>query len=216
MFLTLMFACTGDATDTADERISSAGGCEDTPSALALDELSPLGLTADELLAAAGGETVEELLWADDGAAALTLTLTYTGGEVAWVDSEYVPPEGDGSYTLAMPVCEDRLEVPLALSFTTDDGAFDEAGTVTLSYGEEGDTADFWMELIPGELGGTFTPSGYAPEGYEDEARLWISGGFTLDGASSGAIAGQVSGEDGDTAWAESFEVATWPAADSF
>jgi len=220
MFLMLMFACTGDNTadtaDTADGHHASSGGCEDTRTPLALDETTPLGLTANDLLAAAGGETVEELLWADDGVAALTLTLTHGGGEVSWVDSEYVPPEGDGAYTLAMPVCEDRLEIALSLTFATDDGAFDEAGEVTLSYGEEGDTADFWLALTPGALGGSFTPEGYAPEGYEDEAELWISGSFTLDGVSRGAIMGQVSGENGETAWAETFEVATWPASDSF
>ncbi len=52
MLLALLMACPGDKNDEA-----SGPSCEDTPSSVAIDEVTPLGFAAADLVAFVEGDT---------------------------------------------------------------------------------------------------------------------------------------------------------------
>ncbi len=62
-------------------------------------------------------------------------------------------------------------------------------------------------------MDGTFDPWDYAPANNDwDEVRAWITASWTAAGA-SGVIAGQGSGTDGEVAFAEALDIASWGEA---
>jgi hypothetical protein len=208
----MLLACFSDDEDTAT--VSSMPSCEETPTALALEEQTALGFSAGELLAMAEGLTETELLWAVDGTSALSIEVSHQGGEARYITSVAVYPDDGGATPAIGVVCEDRVEIDVSVTFQTDEGTFNEAwdGTLRSSSGEADLTASLYHELDLDAMGGSFAVDGWAPEGYADSAVAWIDASFDADGNPSGEVAGYVSGEDGEVAWAETFEVATWPA----
>lgn len=187
--------------------------CEDTPTAVALDEVTDLGFTAQALLDLATGAHDETFRWARDGSTTpLALAVTYGAGEARFVDSEPVYPEGGEQPAIGV-ICDDRVEVDVTVSFATDDGAFTEVLDLALT-AVAGDRVEMVESLDPDGLVGTYDMSVDITEPTYDARSLWLRGAFTAEGA-SGEVSGQVSGEDecsGDTcsAWASEVAVGTW------
>lgn len=192
---------------------SSGPSCEDTPTAIDLDEATALGVSGQDLLDLAGAVPETELYWVDGGAVTgLSIGVSYAG-EARWVISEEVPCTGPGDCPAIAVICDDRLEVDVAVTFATDDGAFDETWAATLS-STDGQTATFSAAIDPDALGGTWTPESLDPDQY-DSFSVSASGRFD-EGGPSGAISAQGTGTDGDVAWAENIEIARWPASDEW
>lgn len=185
--------------------------CEETASVVALDEVTPLGTSAEEILAGLtlSEETSIQYERADYGYANLEFAFV-PGAEARFVDSEAVFPEG-GAHSDVDPLCYDRIEIDGVVTLESADGRFVEALGVTFRSGE--DFTGIHHELDHTALAGTFDIDHFlAMEHYEDVV-LWLDVTWA-DGDSQGVIAGQVSGsecEDEDcAAWAEQVEVATW------
>ncbi|MFN7146543.1 MAG: hypothetical protein ACK4YP_22400 [Myxococcota bacterium] len=188
--------------------------CEDTRTAIAFDEVTPLGFSANDKLAGVPLEEATRLLYADG--VATDLTVGFAPAEGAYfVDSEAVYPEGGVTTDIAV-MCEDRIEVEGMFVFATADGAFSESFASTLSASAE--SVSVHQELDLDGLNGSFDLAPYVQAEDYDALAAWIDVSFH-DGASVGSISGQASGEEectGDacSAWAESVAVGEWPVAD--
>ena len=136
----LSIACTsGDDDDSAADDDTDGGDenafspCDETVQLLNdLEEVSTLlGISAADLLAATGDGFIVTATYTEDtsiltqsplgGETELTVTVAYDGGEIREVDSE---PVENGAEIAGE--CLDRLELEVALSFVTADGAFTE------------------------------------------------------------------------------------------
>lgn len=140
----------GGATDggvTGDGAVAQqVGPCLETPSVVAPDQVTPLGFSAKDVLAATGGGHTIDLAWIPEtlyatharagGKVAFALTFAATPSEVRFIDSKGggCPDRGAGDEGLGAPciVCLSRLEVDVGLHMLSGDGALDEQLTVTL------------------------------------------------------------------------------------
>lgn len=189
---------------------SEAASCEDTPTALALDEASPLGFSPQDVVDVALGTFMAPLAWEGGGTTELTLDV-HSAGTARFVTSDAVYPDSGIEPAI---LCEDRVEVDATVSFTTADGAFDETWPVVLR-STDGAVASFHVEPDPEDLGGTYDVTQAIEEESWDDVKLWVDA--TIDAAGShGTVTGQVSGTDPDcegddcTAWASQLDLAAW------
>lgn len=188
--------------------------CEDTPRDIAMDEVTPIGRTAEDVIAQVPVEEATTLGYADGATTPLTLGFA-PAGTARFVDSEAVYPEGGEVPAIAV-ICDDRIEADGVFTFATEDGAFAESFDAPVAATESAITLN--VELDLDGLSGTFRIEPFVQAEDYDELRAWIDVRFA-EGASSGSVAGQASGEeecDGDdcAAWAEQVPVGTWPPAE--
>lgn len=189
--------------------------CEDTRTAIAPDEATALGITANDVLAGLPAEETTTFRYVDGASTDLTIAFT-PDAQAYFVDSVAVYPETDGPVPAIAVVCDDRIEFDGTLAFATADGAFAESLAVTLA--ATADAANIREELDLDALTGTFDIEPFVDAEDYDALAAWIDVSFVA-GQSQGKVEGQASGEDecadGDecTAWAQVVEVGTWDAA---
>ncbi len=189
--------------------------CEDTRTPIAFDEATPLGFTADEVLALVPMDESSVLLYSDGTSTDLQLGFAPAEGAY-FVDSEAVYPEGGEQMDIAV-ICEDRVEIEGMFAFATADGAFAESFASVLSATAE--RVSIRQEIDLDNLNGTFDLVPFVDAEDYDTLKAWIDVSYS-EGASSGAVSGQASGQeecaDGEecTAWAENVDVATWPTSE--
>jgi hypothetical protein len=129
----------------------------------------------------------------------LTIAVSHEGGKIRCTP-HWNPPPGSGAPSTAA-----RVDVDVALSFVTDDGAFNEQFTTALASSPGLPEATFQHSIPLAELRGSFDP---ALDGYEDVS-VSLSGSFAAD-ASSGNV-GKSGREPGKT-WSSFPFVGQWPA----
>lgn len=205
----------GQFGEEAGARCEAVGA---TP--LGADEVSALGFAPQALLDLAVGTHADTLAWAQLGTTTgVTLTVSHDGGAMELVDYEVVSEGGSGGMEPAIEpalFCADQVEIEVAVSLTTDDGAFAESWTVRLAAAEAA-RASFSRELDA--VSGTFDPWDHAPAGNTyDTMRAWVDVAFDAAGA-SGVISGQGEGVEGgdrmdpdSVAYAESVDIGSWGA----
>ncbi len=137
--------------------------CEVTATTtLADDEVSALGITADDVLAVgAGPRTVPGTL--EDGTAVnATIEATRAEGDATYTETELVEkrrPSGTlwgTSQTTMYVECRNTLSVPITLSVSSDDGTIDysEAGTASANDGELLDAVTLDSSVAPENASG--------------------------------------------------------------
>jgi hypothetical protein len=137
--------------------------CEVTATtALADDEVSALGITADDVLAiGAGPRTVPGTL--EDGTAVnATVAATRGTGDATYTETELVTkrhPNGTlwgTSQTTMYITCHNTLAVPITLSVSSDDGTIDysEAGTASANDTDLLDAVTLDSSVAPGDASG--------------------------------------------------------------
>lgn len=189
-------------------------GCEETPTVVALDEVTALGFSAQDLLDLAQGQHDETFRWARDGSTTpMLLQVDFDAGEARYVDSVPVEDDANGVEPDLAAICESRVEVDVMIAFSTDDGAFDEVFSAPLT-ATSAARSELSTELDPDALTGTYDMDVDIQEPDYDERGLWLRAGFDTMGA-SGEVAGQISGEDecvgnACAAWAMEVPVGTW------
>jgi hypothetical protein len=132
----------GGSSTTSSATSSSVGGyseCVDTPSVVPSSEVSELGFSADDVLAAVGGMHATQLTWISGGLYAqhtrggTTTELALDFGspdEVRFILSEGGGcPQGGEAPCI---VCDSRMEIDLQLGITTADGSLDESLPITV------------------------------------------------------------------------------------
>lgn len=193
-------------------------GCEPVSSTpLGLDEAAPNGVEPGALLDLAVGTHEHLLTWLQlDATTDLTLTIE-AGDAAAYVDYEWQSSGDDGSGTLMAPAigCVDMVEIDIAVTLSTADGALDESFEATLT-GDSNDLASFRWSLD--DVEGSFDPWDHAPAGSDyDEMGASLSVELDASGA-HGTIDGQGEGTVGDpndpdsAVYAERVEIATFGA----
>jgi hypothetical protein len=181
-------------------------------------ETSPLGFSAEQLLADAGGEHQLALRWADGRTSELVLGFELVGDVVEFAEREYrEDPSGRESARgeLGAPEiaaqCNDVLEMPVALRFVTADAALDESWSVSLR-AESLALAGIFLELDLDALGGSYRVTEVDPTAFDD-VRVFVTLAWR-DGMWTGSISGQAettagSGNDASVS-ARNFPVATF------
>lgn len=114
--------------------LASAPTCVDTATVIALEDVTELGFSGADLLVLAEGDFDGQLTWYGDEHAyppeetstPVSVSVGYAAGEVRFVASELVYPEGDGPTMDIGIVCDDRVEVDVSLVIFTEDGGLDE------------------------------------------------------------------------------------------
>jgi hypothetical protein len=155
-------------------------------------ESSPLGFSAEQLLADTGGEHQLPLRWADGTASALVLGLQLAGAAVEFVQREYREDASGRESALGVPEiaieCNDVLEVPLVLRFVSADAALDERWSVALR-AESLASAGVFLELDLDALGGSYRVTEIDPSAFDD-VRVFLSLDWR-DGMWTGSLSGQ-------------------------
>lgn len=206
--LALVLACT--EASKADLQYPS---CVDTPSALAADATSPGGFSANTALALASGTRSNTLTWKDGSQTALSLEVVGDGSGSQWVDSVADYPSDTGASPAIGIECTSRLEIPVNVQFSTDDGAFADNFSSTL-IASTAELATFSIDLVSASLAGSFNAADWPTEDY-DTLSMAINASFISSG-DSGTIAGSAQKDNGCTddgscsASNENLDVAQW------
>ena len=123
----LLAACSSDS-DSKDEKANEAfwPQCEETRRVVGLDDETPFGITPRQAFEGAQGEHTAELTWEGGDTTALSLVFTTELAEVELVDRE--PKQGgEGPAIELAHYCDDYFEAKFDVTFSTEDGAFDES-----------------------------------------------------------------------------------------
>ena len=197
-----MSAGPGDDTD-ATSGGAFEGHCQQESTVIAIDEPSPLGLSAQDLLDDAVGTYSGSLEWLEDG------FVHYTGdaGPTA-VDAEIAYTGGDARFSAGTLLvgcehegpcpCPDLLEVDVQLNIATADGVFDESFDAQLVYTEDDSGfsptgASIRLEFDPDDTSGSFSSASLVIG--EEWTLQYLEFGFepragTLGGSLNAAIEG--------------------------
>ena len=187
--------------------------CKDEEHPVALDELTRLGFSAQQVVDLVSPSFEGPLTWSDQTATVLELAIASTG-EAWFVDSEVVAGSGDEQPAI-WPICEDRVAVAVTIHFATEDGAFAETWEDRVD-ATTSSVASWSRELELDALGGDFDLLPFVEAKDYDELRAFAAGSVSTESGNSGRIDGQASGSEdcdpGDTcsSWAEEIDVATW------
>jgi hypothetical protein len=143
--------------------------CVDTPTVLAFDAETPLGVSAEAFLADKLGPRSTTLTFLEEPLSLsdawrgeqlpLTVELRYAGGEVRWIDSELNPDFDPTGNEGGFPgECEDRLEIEVGFDFVTEGLEFDEHHDAVLHV-RSADEAQLRVDLLPPGISGSFDPA---------------------------------------------------------
>lgn len=153
MLLLLLAAC----------GVSISQECEVSSSTtLADDEVSALGITADDVLAIGAGPRAVPGTLEDGTAVNATIEATRADGDATYTETELVSkrhPNGTlwgTSQNLMYVVCRNSLSVPITLSVSSDDGTIDysEAGTASANDGDLLDAVTLDSSVAPEDASG--------------------------------------------------------------
>jgi hypothetical protein len=200
--------CGDDAGGSVPEGSGSGyRGCDETAVVHGLDQVSPLGFAATDVLAHASSSAAQPLHWSEDwvfrpanGAeSTISLAVEHRGGGVRYVSSTHPDGEDPGR-------CKDRVEVDVALTVSTADGALSEtvAATMTATHPRH---AEIEAALDPAKLDGGVTIS--EPDDWTI-VELTLHGGF-LDGYTWGRLAVGLEGQRSESVVRTGGLIATWP-----
>ncbi|MEQ1507007.1 MAG: hypothetical protein ABMB14_32565 [Myxococcota bacterium] len=186
----------------------SGARCEvATRTPLGRDEASALGFSPADVLAYAEGTHAATLAYTAGGSTGLTVEVAQTGA-LEYLEQHVVSGDGGGgAQTEAALFCPNVVSLGVTLGFATDDGAFAESWEVAL-LAEAADRVTLYQDLDA--VAGTFDVWDHAPDPNDfDDATAWLE--LALDAAgATGIVHGQGSGTDGDVAFAQNFDVATF------
>lgn len=209
--LPLGLAC-GDKDDDTGGNEYWSPHCDVTETALAFDEVSPLGFSAAELATGIGSALSADLSWSAGGSTPLSLGLAWASDAV-FVDLEEAPvPDGVTDVPAIGVICDDYLEVGATLSLDSDDGLLAESLSIDLQ-ALQVDAATFSADVVEGDFS---DPAIFDPFDVKDATSQGprLSGSFFAGGGSDGVIGWFSEGSDGEVAWASIDTVASWSSDD--
>lgn len=188
---------TGADATTGGETGTGEGNqpCIDTPTMLALGEVSMGGFSGEQLLADKLGVRMTTLAIANEPTSLspdwkgkqlpLIVELRHEGGEVRWIDSEANPDWDDSGNGGGFTECTDRMEIDVKLDFVTEAKEFDERRDAVL-IATAVDRADVQAQLLPpGLMGSLDVTTLYTPEEpVTTVTAMWVFG--TWQGTEAG------------------------------
>jgi hypothetical protein len=191
--LLLIAACSSSATgggsgglndDQPEDVLSGCLPVSTTP--IGLDEATALGLTAADVLAIADGDHQASLAWDKGGSTGLAVSVTADATSARYVVRDW-QDNGPGVAEPAMD-CLDVIEIDAVTGFATEDGAFAESWTTTLSASDPG-LVLLGASVAPDAIAGSYQVTEVDPAQY-DELTLFFDLAIDASGA-TGTVAGQ-------------------------
>ncbi len=156
---------TGGTWVEENEPTFSGDGCEEQPTPLAEDEVSPLGFSAADVALLVGESVTTPMIWLDTTDRGVEATVEPGPSELTiaildstnprFVDASPKEPE-DGPAIEPAADCPDRVDVDVTLRITTANGALDETVSATL-HATDAELAELIVQLDPTSLTGTFS-----------------------------------------------------------
>ena len=205
--------------DNGEHTLEDGPYCENTPTAISLGDAAAMGFSGADMLALTQGGFDETLTWAASATTTpIHISVGYAEGEVRFVDSIAVYPEGDGDTPAIGVECEDFMEVDVSIIITTEDGALDETYELALA-SADGVHVVANTSFDHTQMGGSYEYTLLDPSEYDD-----VSHGLALtfdEDGSRGELTAMAEGCDADctgdecTCWASIDTVAYWPLDDS-
>ncbi len=189
---------TTGADDTTGGETGTGEGnepCIDTPTVLALGDVSMGGFSGEQLLADKVGVRMTTLAIASEPTTLspdwkgkmlpLTVELRHEGGEVRWIDSEENPDWDDSGNESGFTECTDRMEIDVKIDFVTEAKEFDEQRDAVL-IATVVERADVQAQLLPPGLMGSLDVSTlYTPDDPATTVTgMWVFG--TWQGTEAG------------------------------
>jgi hypothetical protein len=181
--------------------------------ALAWDEPSALGFSADGLLDMLGSESTERLTWSDGSRTSLSVGLRRAAsGSAEFQKREYVSNSSGAEPAAEIAAeCNDVVAVPVVLSFATADGAFAEQWPLML-LAESTSRVSAYVQADVEALAGSFSVTQNDASRYD---RVLVVLQLTFaDGTWTGALSGQGitsgSSDPDSTSSASHFAIATF------
>lgn len=173
----LLLALTGCDLFSADKPVTVAL-CDESEAIVGAGDLTPMGFSADQMMAVVAGELADTFRYASGGSTPLTLRLSTDSRVALFADRA----AGDGAVFetgTGDEACRSSLSINATLAFSTEDGAFAEtlSGTV---WAEDLDLVRFKADIDPDALVGDLDVSAALPEGD------WASVALDLEGSSDG------------------------------
>jgi hypothetical protein len=197
----------GSALNGGQTGSESYGCLPESALDVAADELTPIGLSASQALAAFAAREPSELRYTSGELIGYRLMVEQSSSARF---EERVWKSDDSGMELAAPDCSDALVVPVSVTLDTDDGAFAERWQSELTIGASG-IARLALRTELDELAGSYRPSGAETRNASDVKVLFD---FALLGSSlSGSIAAQIEESVGGSASARSLPIATLVAS---
>lgn len=152
-----------------------------------VDESSPLGFSAKDILAYSEGDFADTMHWSDGSASPLTMSVVRNSDVATFAHSEY-----SGSGEMA---CIEVLTVAATIQASTEDGRLGEVWHGDLASSATG-SASFVLELT--DIAGTLDLGSFVAEPSRyDVVRWYVDLQFAPD-AARGAIYGLAEGMEGD------------------
>lgn len=192
--LLLVAACGSSATGggdgggnkSPDDPQEALTGClpvNTTP--IGLDEPTPLGITAADVLALANGEHQGQLTWDKGGSTGLTVSVTADAASARYVELDW---QSDGSGAEPAMACGSVIEIDAAVGFATADGAFAESWATKLTAFEPSVVVAA-ASADPADIAGSYQVTEVDPAQY-DELLVFFDVAFGASGT-TGGVAGQ-------------------------
>lgn len=195
--------------------------CDSTSTDLAWDEPSALGFSAADALATLRSTWSADATTLISGSTPL-LAVVEEELQARFVDQEEAEAPENAAIAAIAVICDDYLAVGVELSLNTGDDQLDELLAVDLLVpdpeGQEAPelddagiptTATFSTELQTTDLSGEVDISAYTMDGY-DSAHIYVGGKVHDDGRTDGTLELLREGEDEDSVYQVSDELAAW------
>lgn len=199
-----------------------AGGCVEEVTILAgVDAASALGFSAADVLAHAEGEHTSAMIWSggtnegvatvelgpEVGAGELTVTIDYAGGEVRYIQSSPKDVE-EGSLGGFSTICNDRLEIDVAVDVASAGGGLAESFTAALRATTRG-IATLHHEIAFADLQGSLAVTKVEPA-HATVGPVELDLGISPSGLFGGASA-LLQVEHGGAVGVSQLSIARWP-----
>lgn len=213
-----LFACTQpdelktgtQHTVTVDDNEDYSPYCEEVLSSLSSDEISPLGISMDQVLENLSSNYETPLVWQDGTEDCLSTSVTPDIDTIVYVESTEVypePPPGVAVNDIGI-YCPDYISIQATLLLQTPNGELDEELDVELFVSETEimdteafQTAYFWVEFDSFE-GSLISANA------DETSEYSLSGGLGTEFI--GSLNMTTSGSDGDSVWQSSDVLAQW------
>lgn len=201
--------------------------CPSTTTPIEPDASTPLGFTAEEVLAWAAGTHAAAATWGpgageshlvevtpESGSTELELELTYVDGPVMFVDRNVEQGRSDEGLEPALQpepgTCPDLLLLEVEAHLRTSNGAFDDTFTAQLR-ASSAEKAELWVPFDLTALQGSLTVV-TVEEGSTIQQPTWSA--TLAPDAFSGTIQAVVEHRHGETVSAAPVTIATWADPD--
>lgn len=195
--LCLLAACGSDLQDPCIERTER----------LDLDAVAGSGFSGRDILTFAEGAHDADLAVSGGAPTTLTIGVAWDGSPPTWAERAPHPegPGSDAAMVAAEPVCQDRLLLPVRVTFHTADGALNERWRGSLDV-STADSARFSATFDLARLSGSLQPdlSGNL------DARLHLEGAISATEGTLGSV--RMSAIDPATRERDTWVIGAWTA----